>query len=42
MSDRLVREVMTRGFVADERAPRLADRFWPGGLTLVLPSADGD
>ena len=29
------------GWVADDRAHRLADRFWPGGLTLVLPSPDG-
>jgi L-threonylcarbamoyladenylate synthase len=34
-------EVGASGFVADERASRLADRFWPGALTLVLPSADG-
>jgi L-threonylcarbamoyladenylate synthase len=34
-------ELGTHGFVADERASRLADRFWPGALTLVLPSADG-
>lgn len=27
-----------RGYRADEQARRLADRFWPGGLTLVLPS----
>jgi L-threonylcarbamoyladenylate synthase len=36
-----------RGYRVDERARRLADRFWPGGLTLVLPSnsnakGDGD
>ena len=30
-----------RGFVADEQAARLAAHFWPGGLTLVLPSATG-
>jgi L-threonylcarbamoyladenylate synthase len=29
------------GFVADDRAARLAAHFWPGGLTLVLPSATG-
>lgn len=29
------------GFVADNRAARLAAHFWPGGLTLVLPSATG-
>jgi L-threonylcarbamoyladenylate synthase len=33
--------VEARGFVADERAVRLAAQFWPGGLTLVLPSTDG-
>ena len=26
---------------ADERASRLAERFWPGALTLVVPAADG-
>ena len=34
-------QVGAHGFVADERASRLAERFWPGALTLVLPSADG-
>jgi L-threonylcarbamoyladenylate synthase len=34
-------EVGVHGFLADDRASRLADRFWPGALTLVLPSADG-
>ena len=34
-------QVGANGFVADERASRLAERFWPGALTLVLPSADG-
>jgi L-threonylcarbamoyladenylate synthase len=29
------------GWVADERAHRLADRFWPGALTLVLPDMTG-
>lgn len=29
------------GFIADDRATGLAARFWPGGLTLVLRSADG-
>lgn len=29
------------GAVADERARILADRFWPGALTLVLPTASG-
>jgi L-threonylcarbamoyladenylate synthase len=27
-------------FVVDDRARALAERFWPGALTLVLPSAD--
>ena len=35
-------DVTANGFVADERAARLADRFWPGALTLVLPAADAD
>ena len=29
------------GWLADERARRLAERFWPGALTLVLADADG-
>lgn len=29
------------GASADRRARALADRFWPGALTLVLPMADG-
>ena len=28
-------------WVVDERAHRLVERFWPGPLTLVLPSVDG-
>jgi L-threonylcarbamoyladenylate synthase len=28
-------------WVVDERARLLADRFWPGALSLVLPSRDG-
>jgi L-threonylcarbamoyladenylate synthase len=28
------------GYPVDERAQRLADRFWPGALTMVLASAD--
>jgi L-threonylcarbamoyladenylate synthase len=36
-----VDEVAGHGFVADDRASRLADRFWPGALTLVLPAASG-
>ena len=30
------------GGLADEGARRLADRFWPGALSLVLPTADGE
>lgn len=29
------------GFRADDRATRLAERFWPGAVTLVLPATDG-
>lgn len=29
------------GWEVDERARALADRFWPGALTIVLPGADG-
>jgi len=29
------------GFRADDRAARLAERFWPGAVTLVLPASDG-
>ena len=34
-------EAVRAGFTADERAVRLAERYWPGALTLVLPAADG-
>lgn len=34
-------EVARLGFRADERAARLAERFWPGALTLVLPALEG-
>jgi len=34
-------EVTRHGFVADERAAHLSERFWPGALTLVLPAAEG-
>jgi L-threonylcarbamoyladenylate synthase len=34
-------EVKVAGFRVDDRALRLADRFWPGALTLVLRAADG-
>ena len=29
------------GYEADHRALRVADRFWPGPLTIVLPSTGG-
>lgn len=29
------------GAIVDERARALADRFWPGGLTMVLPTGAG-
>lgn len=29
------------GWLVDERAERLAQAFWPGALTIVLPAADG-
>jgi L-threonylcarbamoyladenylate synthase len=31
-------EVAAGGWVVDERATALAERFWPGPLTLVLPA----
>ena len=34
-------EVASLGFHADDRAVRLANRFWPGALTLVLPGDEG-
>ena len=34
-------EIAALGFAVDPRAFRLAERFWPGGLTLVLPATDG-
>ncbi|MGH2462734.1 MAG: L-threonylcarbamoyladenylate synthase [Candidatus Limnocylindria bacterium] len=34
-------QVTAAGYVLDERAKRLAARWWPGPLTLVLPAADG-
>jgi L-threonylcarbamoyladenylate synthase len=34
-------EVRRAGFQADARALSLAERFWPGALTLVLPSVSG-
>jgi L-threonylcarbamoyladenylate synthase len=34
-------EVTASGFRLDERALKLAERFWPGALTLVLPATGG-
>lgn len=34
-------EATAAGFRVDGRALKLADRFWPGALTLVLPAEDG-
>lgn len=34
-------QAIAAGAVVDDRARRLAARFWPGALTLVLPTADG-
>ena len=33
-------QAVEAGYVADERAHRLVERFWPGALTLVLPAID--
>ena len=35
-------EVARLGFRGDDRAARLAERFWPGALTLVVPAVEGD
>ena len=35
-------EVARLGFRGDDRAARLAERFWPGALTLVVPAFEGD
>ena len=35
-------QAVETGWVADERAHRLSDRFWPGALTLVLASPSGE
>jgi L-threonylcarbamoyladenylate synthase len=37
-----VEEIPADEWVVEERARLLADRFWPGPLTLVIPSRDGD
>ena len=34
-------EAVDRGYQADPRARKLAQKFWPGALTLVLPAVDG-
>jgi len=34
-------QAVAAGWQVDERARALADRFWPGALTLVLPGAQG-
>ncbi len=34
-------QAVTASAVADDRARRLAAQFWPGALTLVLPTGDG-
>jgi L-threonylcarbamoyladenylate synthase len=34
-------DAVPAGWTVDERALALADRFWPGALTLVLPAAHG-
>lgn len=34
-------QAVAAGAVADDRARRLAEQFWPGALTLVLATADG-
>ena len=35
-------QAVEAGWLADERAHRLSQRFWPGGLTLVLSSPTGE
>lgn len=34
-------DVEAAGFLVDERLRALADRWWPGPLSIVLPPADG-
>jgi len=36
-----VAQILGAGWAVGERAHRLVEQFWPGALTLVLPSADG-
>ncbi len=35
-------QAVEAGWLADERAHRLSERFWPGALTMVLPSPTGE
>ena len=35
-------DAVPAGWLVDERARALAERFWPGALTLVLPAADDE
>jgi L-threonylcarbamoyladenylate synthase len=35
-------EVARLGFWGDDRASRLAEEFWPGALTLVVPATEGE
>lgn len=34
-------DALDHGYRADARARQLAERFWPGALTLVLPATEG-
>ena len=35
-------QAIAAGAVVDDAARRLSERFWPGALSLVLPTADGE
>ena len=35
-------QAVVAGWEVDARATALAERFWPGALTIVLPRADGE
>ncbi|HLA65257.1 MAG TPA: L-threonylcarbamoyladenylate synthase [Candidatus Saccharimonadales bacterium] len=35
-------EAVALGFIADGKVRDAAARFWPGGLTIVLPGVDGE
>ena len=38
-----LQQALARGYGADERTTALTNRFWPGGLTLILPpTGDGE